>query len=248
MAAGLDAEKVTIPSLGVQQSVGTAIRAQLAAGTAVAATLRAAPGTDDSVRWLMGEDATAFNGAIRDMWNPACYSNPGKVSDTAYYVCATTDNGGVHTNSGVPNHAFALIVDGGTYNGQTISGIGLTKAAHIYYRAQTVYQVADSDFADHAAALRDSCDDLKGKRLKDLDHPNRSKEVITWKDCAQVDKAIAAVELETPPTFCNFRPLLAKNPPPLCGTGTTDADVHDVRTFHLESGPEVASFATSYWR
>ena len=45
--------------------------------------------------------------------------------------------GGVHTNSGVPNHAFALLVDGGSYNGQTISPIGLTKAAHIYYRAQS---------------------------------------------------------------------------------------------------------------
>jgi Zn-dependent metalloprotease len=246
MGAGLDAEKVTIPSLGVQQAVGTAIRAQLAAGTAVVATLRAAPGTDASVRWLMGEDSTAFNGAIRDMWNPPCYSNPGKVSDTAYYVCATADNGGVHTNSGVPNHAFALLVDGGTFNGQTVSAIGLVKAAHIYYRAQNVYQVADSDFADHALALRFACEDLTGKRLKELDHPNRSKEIIRAADCAQVDKAIAAVELETPPTFCGFQPLLAKDPPPLCGAGTTDADVHDVRTFHLEDPAEVASFAASF--
>jgi len=246
MGAGLDAEKVTIPSLGVQQQVGTAIRAQLGAGTAVLATLRAAPGTDGSVRWLMGEDSTAFNGAIRDMWNPSCYANPGKVSDTAYYVCATTDNGGVHTNSGVPNHGYALLVDGGTYNGQTVSGIGLVKAAHIYYRAQSVYQMPDSDFADHAAALRYSCDDLAGKRLKELDHPNRSKEVITAADCAQVDKIIAAVELETPPTFCGFQPLLAKNSPPLCGAGTGDADVHDVRTFHLEDAAEAATFTTSF--
>ena len=31
----------------------------------------------DSYRWLMGEDTTAFGGAIRDMWNPTC-SAPGQ--------------------------------------------------------------------------------------------------------------------------------------------------------------------------
>ena len=36
----------------------------------------------------MGEDATAFGGAIRDMWNPTCLSDPGKVSD-AEYQCDT---------------------------------------------------------------------------------------------------------------------------------------------------------------
>ena len=69
------------------------------------------------------------------MWNPTCYSNPGKVTDRPYYVCDAGDGGGVHTNSGVPNHAFALLVDGGTYNGQTVVPIGLTKAAHLYFRA-----------------------------------------------------------------------------------------------------------------
>ena len=72
------------------------------------------------------------------MWNPRCFGNPGKVSDTFEYACSTADGGGVHPNSGVPNHAFALLVDGGSYNGQTITAIGLTKAAHIYFRAADV--------------------------------------------------------------------------------------------------------------
>ena len=77
----------------------------------------------------MGEDSTAFGGAIRDMWTPTCMDDPGKVTDAEYH-CLTTDGGGVHTNSGVPNHGYALLVDGGTYNGQTVAGIGLVKAAH----------------------------------------------------------------------------------------------------------------------
>ena len=122
-------------------------------------TFQPVPGTpiDNSVRWLMGEDVTG--GALRDMWNPTCYANPGKVTDPQYF-CATADNGGVHFNSGVPNHAFALFVDGGVYNGQTVTSIGMVKALHLYYRAQTVYQSAASDFADHADAMEASCDDL----------------------------------------------------------------------------------------
>ena len=74
----------------------------------------------DTTRWLMGEKSTAFGGAIRDMWNPTCYGDPGKVTD-AEYKCDPTgaDAGGVHSNSGVPNHAYALVVDGGTFNGQS---------------------------------------------------------------------------------------------------------------------------------
>ena len=117
----------------------------------------------------MGEDSTAFGGAIRDMWTPTCMGDPGKVTDAEYH-CATTDGGGVHSNSGVPNHGYSLLVDGGTYNGQTVTGIGLTKAAHIYWRAQSVYQVPTSKFPDHADALEASCTDLIGQPLNDLEH------------------------------------------------------------------------------
>ena len=106
----------------------------------------------------------AFGGAIRDMWDPTCLGDPGKVTD-ADTICAADDGGGVHTNSGVPNHGFALLVDGGTFNGQTVTGIGLTKAAHIYWRAQDVYQTPTSNFADHADALEASCTDLIGQNL-----------------------------------------------------------------------------------
>ena len=85
--------------------------------------LPAAPPRRDSFRWLVGEKSDAFGGAIRDMWVPTCYGDPGKVSDTEY-KCTTDDQGGVHGNSGVPNHGYALLVDGGTYNGTTVTGSG----------------------------------------------------------------------------------------------------------------------------
>lgn len=229
---------VTIPSLGVQQSTGNSIRTALAT-SAVNTTLRAAPGTDTTYRWLMGEDSSpeSFNGAIRDMWNPTCYSDPGKVTDTAYYACGTGDSGGVHTNSGVPNHGFGLLVDGGTYNGQTVEPIGITRAAHIYFRAQAVYQVEDSDFADHADALEMSCQDLVGQPLSALTG-GPSAETIGAADCAQVTKMIGAVELRTPPTFCNFAPLL--NPSlatPFCSASTTTGVAQSISVFDFETDP-----------
>ena len=214
--AGVD-PTVTIPSLSVTQNDGTAIKAQLVS-TTVNATLSRGAGSDDSYRWLVGEDSTAFGGAIRDMWTPTCNGAPGKVSDSQY-ACSTADSGGVHTNSGVPNHAFALLVDGGTYNGQTVAALGLTKVAHIYFRAMTVYQTQSSDFADHADAIEQSCSDLIGVNLADLSTGGLSGQVLSASDCDAVSNAADAVELRTPPTQCNFQPLLAQDPPPLCEAG-----------------------------
>ena len=234
MGAGVDAPRVTIPSVGILQSDGAAIRDALASST-VNATLLAQPGTDETVRWLMGED-DPDGGALRDMHNPNCYGDPGKVSDRAFYVCDASDQGGVHTNSGIPNHAYALLVDGGSFNGQTITSIGLTKTAHIYYRAQSVYQVFDSDFADHAVALRQSCSDLIGTPLPGLsaEFPGGA---ITREDCAAVDKAIAAVELETPAP-CNFAPLLNPGTPAACSTTTTTGAKLDIFSANFESGAQ----------
>ncbi|GAB3260896.1 M4 family metallopeptidase [Nocardioides dilutus] len=225
--SGTDAT-ITIPSVRIRLSDGNLIKSELSPGP-VNVTMKDAAGTrQDSYRWLMGEDSTAFGGAIRDMWHPNCYGDPGKVSDAQYY-CATDDGGGVHSNSGVPNHGYSLLVDGGTFNGQTVAGIGLTKAAHIYWRAQSVYQTPTTDFVDHANALETSCTDLVGDVVnglstagspEDTDAPAPlPDETIEAADCAEVTKMIAAVELRMEPTQCNFQPLLKPGGPSLCGTG-----------------------------
>ncbi len=126
----------------------------------------------------------------------------------------------MHNNSGVPNHAFALTVDGGSYNGQTITGIGLTKAAHIYWHAQRYYQTNTTDFADHADALVAACQDLKGQPLYELktSGPNTwgaTTPAITQADCDQLPKVAAAVEFRTAPN-CNFAPMFNPNAPALC--------------------------------
>jgi bacillolysin len=167
-------------------------------------------GCGSSERWRIGEDASAFGGAIRDMWDPTCKGNPGKVSDPHYH-CYDSDAGGVHTNSGVNNHAYALLVDGGTYNGQTITGLGFTKAAHIFWRAQRVYLTATSDFSVQADALEASCTDLIGIDLEGLSTTatpaGPSGEIITAANLIELQKVLAAVEMRMDPP-CAFTPLL----------------------------------------
>lgn len=216
---GTDAT-ITIPILTLGFSRARLLKTELAAGKAVQVTLRQLVKTgDDSYRWMMGEESTAFGGAIRDGWNPNCNGDPGKVSEILDYHCLTADGGGVHSNSGVSNHAFALLVDGGNYNGQAITGIGPLRAAHIYFRAMTTYQNPGTDFPDHADSLEQSCSDLIGVELKALVSGEPSGQRIAASDCAELAKAIAAVELRLEPTQCGFVPQLSPDLPPLCDGG-----------------------------
>ncbi|ARV08337.1 bacillolysin [Winogradskyella sp. PC-19] len=174
-------------------------------------------GCNSSDRWRMGEDASAFGNPIRDMWIPPCNGDPGKVSDSQYH-CETTDSGGVHINSGIPNRAYALLVDGGTFNGYTINSIGFTKAAHIFWRAQSEYLTQSSDFIDLADALEASAQDLLGVNLEGLSTTTTpagpSGEIISATDVQTVMNAILAVEMRMNPDACNFQPILANSTPP----------------------------------
>jgi len=223
---------ITIQALFIGYTDGNTIEAEIPNGVDVEFNLIIPPVLDDSYRWLSGEDDPGFGGAIRDMWNPTCYTDPDKVT-SEYYMCGTDDGGGVHTNSGVPNHAFALLSDGGSFNGYDVEGIGLTKAFHIYWRAESVYQVPASDFADHADALESSCLDLTGVDLADLTTGEPSGQAISDADCAEVTKAIAAVEFRTYPEQCGFEPLLDPDTPPVC---TVDTEPFFSESFDADPG------------
>jgi Zn-dependent metalloprotease len=195
-----DDPSVTIQSMFIGYSDGNAIQAELEAGVDVEVRFAQEEriAEDDSVRWLMGEDIMSLGGPWRDMWNPECNANPGKVSSEVYF-CSTEDAGGVHYNSGVPNHAFALLVDGGVYNGQSITGLGLNRAFQIYWRAQNLYLVPTSRFPDLGDALQASCKDLVGFEVPDLLTGMPAGEQITRRDCQEVGKVVAAVEFYLEP-------------------------------------------------
>jgi thermolysin metallopeptidase-like protein/PA domain-containing protein len=212
---GTDAT-IAIPAALIDRVDGARLKTSLPVpGVDVTLRVAGAP-LDPSGRWLIGEEV----GGLRDMWDPPCFNNPGKVSDTALYVCDdTVDSGGVHENSGIPNHAFALLVDGGTFNGRTVAGVGLTKAIHVYFRAMTAYQTPLTDFVDHADAIEQSCADLIGAALADPSSGAPSGLALSADDCAQVAAAMAAVEMRGP--VCGATTTTTSTLPPGATTSTT---------------------------
>lgn len=102
--------------------------------------------------YLVGEDVYTpgrSGDALRSLANPPKYGQPDHMRD---YVYTSADNGGVHTNSGIPNKAGYF----------TINSIGVAKAQNIYYRALTVYMGPYSNFSDTRAALLQSAADYYG--------------------------------------------------------------------------------------
>lgn len=135
--------------------------------------------TGDFNDWELGED---LGSPIRDMSNPPLYSQPDHMVNYNELGWAT-DNGGVHINSGIPNKAAYLMVVGGTFNGVSVSAIGLTKTEQIFYRALTNYLSPLSGFNDIKDSTLQACNDLIGTFS------------ITSENCNQVQQAWAAVGL-----------------------------------------------------
>lgn len=152
------------------------------------------------VKWLLGEDVSG-RGASRNLANPPAMSHPDRITSPLYYV-STGDNGGVHINSGVNNKAAFLMVDGGTFNGQTVAPLGISKVARIYYEVQTNLLTSGSDYADLFDALFQACNNLVGTAG------------IILGDCDEVRKATLAVEM-------HLQPVPGFNPDaPVCVTGS----------------------------
>ncbi len=213
---GSSPEPIGIPSIGIRQTDGATILAASALGT-VNLTLR--KNADPGVRWLVAEDATAFGGAIRDMWDPTCMSDPDRAN-SPLQTCGPGDNGGVHSGSGIPNHAFAMVVDGKAFNGYTVRGIGPVKAGAVWYRALTTYLTPASDFQDAYVALNQSARDLMGEFLADPRTGAPIAEPFTADDAEQIDLALRAAEMDTQGRCGRTIAVLDSRTPPSCGNLT----------------------------
>ncbi|MCX5758410.1 MAG: M4 family metallopeptidase, partial [Candidatus Hydrogenedentes bacterium] len=98
-----------------------------------------------AVRWLLGEDTPI--GAIRNMKDPPEFGDPDRLNSPLYYM-GTGDNGGVHINSGITNKLCYLLTDGDTFNGQTVTGLGIEAAARLFYEMQIAPLPMAASFGD----------------------------------------------------------------------------------------------------
>ncbi len=112
--------------------------------------------------WKIGEDVVRAGispgGCLRDMANPnnnasrnSPWWQPKNVSER---YTGTEDNGGVHINSGIPNHAFYLFANN--------SAVGRERAEQVFYKALKDYLVKSSRFIDLRVGVLQSATELYG--------------------------------------------------------------------------------------
>ncbi len=163
---------------------------------------------DGDAPWVVGEDAPLDQIPVRNMADPRQtllppLGQPDRMGATNYDAdLFFADNGGVHNNNGVGNKAAYLIANGGSFNGQTVAGIGLQRTAVLYYRALRMLS-SGADYADLGVVLQQACRNLVGQAG------------MTAENCASVDRAVAATEMSRQPPGRAGAPEAA-----VCPTGT----------------------------
>lgn len=115
--------------------------------------------------YLVGEDiARGPANGIRSLASPSERGHPDHYS---IRYTGTADGGGVHTNSGIPNHVFYLAIEGGTnrVSGLRVDGVGAANRLQIetvFYRAITQLLPANATFTMARAATIQAARDLYG--------------------------------------------------------------------------------------
>jgi Zn-dependent metalloprotease len=121
--------------------------------------------TADTADWLIGAGlftSDVKGEALRSMKAPGtAYDDPKIGKDPQpgtmdSYVGMSSDNGGVHINSGIPNHAFYLIA-------LELGGYSWEKAGRVWYTVLTTTAQHDTDFSGFANMTIQAAGNLYGQ-------------------------------------------------------------------------------------
>jgi thermolysin len=117
--------------------------------------------------YLVGEDAFKASRAgsvsgIRSIQSPVSFGDPDHWS---VRYTGTQDNGGVHVNSGIPNHAYYLAIEGGSnrVSRLSVTGVGFGNrelVEKVFFRAFTRLLPARATFVQARAATIQAARDL----------------------------------------------------------------------------------------
>ena len=119
--------------------------------------------------YVLGKDVTRAStpgtrNGIRSMENPGLYGDPDHYSRL---YRGRRDGGGVHINSGIPNQAFYLAIEGGKNrtSGVTVQGVGAVNREQIegvFFRAFTVHMPANATFSTARSVTARAAQELYG--------------------------------------------------------------------------------------
>lgn len=115
---------------------------------------------EGGTNWLIGEDALWTQ---RSMQDPGTFNHPDTYNGTNWASPSF-----VHTNAGVQNFWFFLLVNGGSGTndlGQSynVQGIGVDAAAQIVYRNLVYYMQQNSEYSDARTGSINAAQDLFGE-------------------------------------------------------------------------------------
>jgi Zn-dependent metalloprotease len=123
-----------------------------------------------TANWTIGEEITVNLPFLRSMAQPNLANDPNTYLGN-YWVNTSdisegNDHGGVHTNSGVQNYWFYLLVNGSGVNDNgtayNVTGIGLDAATAIAYRNLCNYLTPSSNYGDAVLGSIQAAQDLFG--------------------------------------------------------------------------------------
>ncbi|KKG16077.1 hypothetical protein EO98_08335 [Methanosarcina sp. 2.H.T.1A.6] len=127
--------------------------------------------------WEIGEGVyTPFHAgdALRDVSDPTRFGQPDHIDNYMRLAPGEIPDlhrnqaGYIHYNSGIPNKAAYLTIEGGTHYGIKVKGISRVKAEKIYYLALTAYMCSATlsrwTFREARYALLNACRQLYGDK------------------------------------------------------------------------------------
>jgi thermolysin len=125
--------------------------------------------SDRTADYLIGEDTwanarTGIGTGFRSLANPMAFGDPDHYTRRH---TSPDDNGGVHSNSGIANHAFYLAIEGGTNrtSGLAVQGVGgasRDQIERVFYRGFTAFLTPNATFAQARQATVRAASELYG--------------------------------------------------------------------------------------
>jgi len=151
------------------------------------------------VKWYIGEDVWGpiyGDGPFRCMNNPPEYDcdnyyypeiceqpHPDYYKRPGYWYDGSNQYHYVHHNCGVGNKLCYLLTDGDTFNGHTISGMGIEKTADLFYECQIGMIPQACDYYDLYNVITQAAKTLG----------------MTWEERVNIEEACQAVEIANDP-------------------------------------------------
>ncbi len=156
----------------------------------------------DKFTWIIGKTITKpFTSAIRSMSDPKMLNDPSYYKGT-YWSSDEFDNYGVHTNSGVFNHWYYLLVEGKKGKNEKgisydVKAIGIEKAFDVVFMLNTQYLTETSTYEDAYNLSIELCKSVYGEQSVELNSVSEAwKAVGVSKEAFDPSYAYPKVDFE----------------------------------------------------